>query len=276
MLLSFLKENNIFINPKVSNKQELFQFAGNKAAKYNLIEDEKQFINGLTERENQASTELKPGIAIPHTRLESIKELFVMVFVFNKSKLKYSSGFSKGIQIVFLIGSPINDDNHLKVLGSIARLIGKNIFIDELLKANVPDDVILCIKKHSITKHSLVKGQKKFLVTLSLNKPLSNKILSAIFLELGIRQTVQYKGEILSMLATTGLNITSFLSGSNIGAPLTSNRLIMGICDDENNINKLYKMLLDEGIDINEPGAGSLYSIELNNFFGGTDIEIDF
>ncbi|HPO49678.1 MAG TPA: PTS sugar transporter subunit IIA [Spirochaetota bacterium] len=273
MLNNVIEKDLIFINPAIKNKEELFSFISQKAEKKGLVSSSKEFQDGLFERENQVTTELKPGIAIPHAKIEGVKKIFCSLMI-SKKGIKFSGGFSKGAEIIFIIGSPLNDPNYLKVLGAIARLLDKEEFINDLKKSEVVDDVLKAIQKHGGTKKE-EEGKTKYLVSLSINVNYSIKSLSALFLEVGIRQPILYTGEYIYAKMNFGLPMIGF-AGMGVKGQMTDNKTIQGICDDVESVSKLNSLLKDVGIDLSKPGVGSLYSVELHNFYGGADIDLDF
>ncbi|MCK4797743.1 MAG: PTS sugar transporter subunit IIA [Spirochaetes bacterium] len=274
MLLKFINKDSIFINPSIKTKDELFEFMSKKSFKKGLITNAEEFKNGLIKREAQGSTELKPGIAIPHVKSDIVNEIFIMIAIFKKG-IKFTPGFGKGAEIIFLIGAPKMENKYINVLGAIARLIDKDDFIKEFKKANVVEDIIYALKKYSITDKTLEKGKTNYLITLSLNTNFSLKSILAIFLELGIQQPVHFTGENLSTKNHFGLSFFGF-SAVDVKKPLTENKTIQGISEDKDAVIKLYKLLKEEGINLDSPGIGSLFSIELHNSFGGINPEIEF
>lgn len=275
MLSQFIQKDFVFIGPSIKTRDELFDFIAKKAAKKGFIEKAEVLKKGLDDREAQGTTELKPGIAIPHAKLDAIKDIFVMIFIL-KEPIKFSPGFGKGARIFFMIGAPRMDNRYINVLGAIARLIETEVFIEELEKAEVVEDVFFALKSHSaMGGQSLEEGRTRYLVTLSLNVKFSISSLLTMFLEVGIYQPILYEGENLSVKRSFGLS-TFGVSLLDVKGTMANNKTIQGITDDKDSVKKLYKLLRDEGIDIEEKGAGSLHLVELQHCFGGHNIEIDF
>jgi len=274
MILKILNKDLVFVNPSVNTKEELFDFFAQKAFKKGLIENIEDFEYGLNDREAQGTTELKPGIAIPHAKLDIVKEPFLIITTFKKP-LKFNPGFGKGVEIVILIGSPKMDNTYINILASLARLLDKENFIKELKNADVPEDIIMAINKYSITDPTFDKGTPKYLVSLSLNIKFSLKTVLAVFLESGIQQPTLYYGENLSMKESFGIPIFRIAS-MDVQSAITETKIIQGITEDKSAVINLYKSLKNEGINIDLPGTGALYSIELNYCFGGINPDIDF
>ena len=190
MLLKFIQKDSILINSSIKTRHELFDFLSKKAFKKGYIQNIEEFYNGLIKRESQGSTELKPGIAIPHFKSDVVNEIFVMIAIFKKP-IKFSTGFGKGVEVVFLIGAPKMENKYINVLGAIARLIDKLDFINDLKKANVVEDVIHAIKKYSISEQTLEKGKTNYLITLSLNIKFAQKNKTATGQYLAVAGVIQ-------------------------------------------------------------------------------------
>ncbi|MCG8572214.1 MAG: PTS sugar transporter subunit IIA [Spirochaetes bacterium] len=274
MLANFLLKDCVFINPSVKSRDELFDFFAKRAFKKGLVESAESFYKGLVDREGQGTTELKPGIAIPHAKLDNVKEIFVMIAVFKKP-IKFSTGFGKGVDIIFLIGAPQMDNRYIKVLGSIARLIEKDEFNSLLRDADVIEDIFFALNKFAVRDVQQEEGIQRYLLSLSLNVKFPLKSIMAMFLELGINQPTLTVGENLSVKSNFGFP-TFGMSMMDMGGTLSENKTITGITDDKDAPGKLYNLLKEEGIDVNEPGIGSIYALEIKNCFGGINAEIDF
>ena len=274
MLSKIINEDLIFINPPVHSKEELFNFLAKKAYKKELIDNIEDFEYGLLDREAQGTTELKPGISIPHAKLDVVREAFVMISILKKP-IKFSPGFGKGVELVILIGSPKLDMTYINILAAVARFMDNDNFINEIKKADVPEDVIESINKFSLKRYQDVNNEKRFLVSLTLNVKFSIKKILAIFLELGISQPTLYYGENLSVKENFGIPVFG-ISTMDLKKSLSESRTIQGTSFDEDIAMKLHETLKNEKIDVTDPGVGSIYSIELKNIIGGYNPNVDF
>lgn len=275
MLTNYIYKDLIIMNQSFKDKEELFRFASQKAYKKGFIDDEDLFYKGLVDREAQGSTELKPGIAIPHAKIETVKEIFVILF-FLKDPVKFKSGFGKGVTSVFLIGAPPNDQKYMSVLGTVARIIEKDENIEAFHQANVVDDIIYQVKKSSIAQQDVTNNKPKSMLILSLNVKFSTKKLNTIFLELGVSQPIMYQGDNISIKNNFGFSTFGMSSFIDYKGTLTDNKTYIGITDDAAAASKLYSILKDDDVDVNEPGVGTIMSVKLDNYFGGIDVDFDF
>ncbi len=95
----------------------------------------------LMERESLGSTGIGGGIAIPHGKLNSVKQI-ILGFGRSKSGVTYDSLDGKPVHIFFLLLTPENSTGgHLKVLAQISKLLKMDHFKQELINAETIDDI---------------------------------------------------------------------------------------------------------------------------------------
>lgn len=273
MLKVYLNRNLVFINPPVTNRDELFTFFSEKAKKEGYVQNAEEFCKALHNRENKALNIFNQNVALPHSRSKEVGHQFVGICIFTQG-LNYTKDKSdQKINIVFCVGSTKSEPSYLAVFADITRLLRKKEFKEELIKANVPEDVFLTVSKHSIQEIAIEsKHRKRYQVVLILNRPIDDEILSTILLESGMRSLTEIASE---NLLNKSFKKIPFL-GSYFGSANFDSRIIIGISADEEIANKLFLLLKSENIDLDEPGTGSLYMVELLTSFGAIDECIDF
>jgi PTS system nitrogen regulatory IIA component len=95
----------------------------------------------LMERESLGSTGIGGGIAIPHGKLSSVKEI-ILGFGRSRTGVTYDSLDGKPVHIFFLLLTPENSTGgHLKVLAQISKLLKMDHFKQELINAETIDDI---------------------------------------------------------------------------------------------------------------------------------------
>lgn len=88
----------------------------------NLVENKEEFIKGIMERESIGSTCIGMGIALPHTRLDGIKDI-VVAFGIMENPIEFDSIDMEPIKIVVLVGAPKEKTKeYLKVLSDLAKI----------------------------------------------------------------------------------------------------------------------------------------------------------
>ncbi|MDA3885255.1 MAG: PTS sugar transporter subunit IIA [Candidatus Delongbacteria bacterium] len=146
MILSKLikPENIIFIDQKKVNLT-LVDLV-NKASELSLIKDKKEFLDAILERENIVSTGIGLGIAIPHSKLESIDNFFIIIGIL-KNDIEWKSIDSKPVKAVFMIGGPSNaQKKYLGILSKLMLLFKNPKIRNKLFTASVENDVVEIFK----------------------------------------------------------------------------------------------------------------------------------
>jgi len=146
MILSDLikPENIIFIDQKeVNSTLEIFV---DKAFDLNLIKNKEEFLSAILERENIVSTGIGLGIAIPHSKLESIDDFFIIVGIL-KNDIEWKSIDSKPVKAVFMIGGPSNaQKKYLGILSKLMLLFKNPKIRNKLFTASVNNDIVEIFK----------------------------------------------------------------------------------------------------------------------------------
>ncbi|AST57239.1 MULTISPECIES: PTS sugar transporter subunit IIA [Thermoanaerobacterium] len=131
-------------NDKLSVLKELIKPLAAKGA----IDDEDKFLDVVLKREEEYSTGIGMGVAIPHGKSSLVKKASL---VFGKSKegIDYNSMDGKPAHLFFLIAAPENSDNlHLKILAKLSRSLMHEEVREELNKAETYEDVVNAFKKY--------------------------------------------------------------------------------------------------------------------------------
>ncbi|AGB20171.1 PTS sugar transporter subunit IIA [Thermoanaerobacterium thermosaccharolyticum] len=113
-----------------------------------VIDDEDKFLDVVLKREEEYSTGIGMGVAIPHGKSSLVKKASL---VFGKSKegINYNSMDGKPAHLFFLIAAPENSDNlHLKILAKLSRSLMHEEVREELSKAETYEDVVNAFKKY--------------------------------------------------------------------------------------------------------------------------------
>lgn len=119
--MSFIEKNCIFLENECSSKEELFNFICNKSIELNISNDIEEVKNGLYDREKAGNTVIADLVAIPHARIESVKDLKVMLISLKKP-INYNT--DESVDLAYSILSPLNaNDEFIDVLTLIAVVV---------------------------------------------------------------------------------------------------------------------------------------------------------
>lgn len=107
------------------------------------IESKDEFIKGVLKREKEVTTGFGNGIAIPHCKINSVKEASIAIGKLKKA-VDWDALDGKPVQHIVMLAIPNKEANttHLKVLSTLATKLMENEFVDELLNADDAKKII--------------------------------------------------------------------------------------------------------------------------------------
>ncbi|ERJ13845.1 FruA protein [Haloplasma contractile SSD-17B] len=109
------------------------------------IKDIKKFRKAIIAREEQVSTGVGGGVAIPHAKSKTVLEP-TLVFGISEKGIDYKSLDGELSTIFFMIAVPEKgNDLHLKALSKLARMLIHEDFKQGLLDAKTKDEVLALI-----------------------------------------------------------------------------------------------------------------------------------
>ncbi|BFU60704.1 MULTISPECIES: fused PTS fructose transporter subunit IIA/HPr protein [Rodentibacter] len=129
-----LSESNIHLNVSAENKQQAIEMAAGALENTGYVES--GYLQGMLDREQQTSTFLGNGIAIPHGTLETrsmVKKTGVQVFQFPQG-IEWGEGNTAYV----VIGIAARSDEHLALLRQLTHVLGDE---DTAAKLAVMTDV---------------------------------------------------------------------------------------------------------------------------------------
>lgn len=269
MLKKLIEKGGILLNPEFTTKEEMFRWIAEDAASKQLITSADEFYTGLIDREEQMSTEVEKGIAIPHTKLDSINELFVYCIVSEKG-IKFG-GFGSKVKIAFLIGAPRSSQHFLDTMAMIARVLDKKDFREALMDCRDTESVLSLIHNTCRVSVSEMQGKRNMhCLILVLNESSQMDTATKLAIELGIKGIQVFDTTNAAAKIALDFPFLSFFTSKN---EQIAAKTLIGITENETITSRLYAHMKKEGIDIMEPGAGILYSIPCGIAFGGIDAD---
>ena len=147
-LVDVLKENLVFLNFEAEDKEKAIEKFIATLSETGAIEEPEVLKEALFEREKLGTTGVGGGIAMPHARSSSIKELTVAFFRSNDG-IDFNAIDGKPVDLIFMLLAPISSGGpYLKLLAKISRLLRSDDFRDALLKADAPAKVMEIIQEY--------------------------------------------------------------------------------------------------------------------------------
>lgn len=140
--MGIIQEENIFLHQSLSTQKEAFEFLARQAVALGISADEQQVYQKLVARENEGTTGMMDGFAIPHAKDHSIKEPSILIVTLDQG-IEWNS--MDGQRINFIIALFIPDSEagttHLKLLSAVARLLMRNEVTEQLKVAQTKTEI---------------------------------------------------------------------------------------------------------------------------------------
>ncbi|HCA71631.1 MAG TPA: PTS fructose transporter subunit IIA [Ruminococcaceae bacterium] len=142
-----LSKENIFFGVQVpgNDKKHALKEISKLCAKCSNLSEHTLYKTFLG-REKVESTGFGSGVAIPHAKLDRLKEPFIAIVHFAEP-VNWDSIDGKPVEVAIALVMPTvdKDNTHLQVLSYFSRKLVDESFIDRLLKAEDKDQMYQCV-----------------------------------------------------------------------------------------------------------------------------------
>ena len=136
-----LTKDGITADMIAKTKKEALAELVNKLLSIHPELDREELIKTLEERERMGSTGIGNGVAIPHGKLRTLERI-VGVFGRSRKGVDFESLDGKPVHLFFLyLGPEDTPGDHLKALAKTARLVKKEQFRKQIIKANNEQEI---------------------------------------------------------------------------------------------------------------------------------------
>jgi len=134
-IVDFLTEDDVLPDLHASTREGVIEEMVDHLFESGKIEETKDLVNILLDREMLGSTGIGHGVAIPHGRLGGLKDI-LLVFGRSKEGIEFDSRDGEPVNLFFLLVAPEDSAGlHLKTLARISRVIKNPEIREELLKS---------------------------------------------------------------------------------------------------------------------------------------------
>lgn len=141
-----LTESRIIFDLKSTDKEGVLDELINLLSNDNIITDKEQYKKAVLKREEEFTTGIGMGIAIPHGKSPAVKAP-ALAFGLSKKGVDYKSMDGKPANIFFLIAVPEKSDNtHLQILSMLSRKLMHEDVRSALYNAKTYKDVLEAFK----------------------------------------------------------------------------------------------------------------------------------
>ena len=156
-----LAVESIDLNGKATGKTDVLNQCVDLMAKSGKIADIEKYRKGVFAREDEGTTGIGMGIAIPHCKSDAVKKAGLAAMVV-KNGVDFESLDGTPAKIIFLIAAPNTEDNvHLQVLSKLSVMLMDEHFTDSLINANSVDEFLSIIDDAEAVKDANNEPKKE-------------------------------------------------------------------------------------------------------------------
>lgn len=149
-ITDLLVRDGIRLNVNVSSKAEAINQLVDLMEMTGSLKDKEAYKAQVLKREEEGTTGIGEGIAIPHGKCDAVIKPALAAMVIPKG-VDYDSLDGEPVHLAFLIAAPNTEDNiHLDVLSRLSVLLMDEEFTKQLKQAKTPDEFLQIIDKTEI------------------------------------------------------------------------------------------------------------------------------
>ena len=158
-ITDLLSEEAIQINGVANSKNEVIDKMVDLMTKKGNINDKEKYKQAVLKREEEGTTGIGEGIAIPHGKSDAVSKPGLSAMVVPNG-VEFNSLDGQPAKLLFLIAAPNTKDNvHLDVLSRLSTLLMDTEFRSALLNAKSPKEFLACIDRAEKTKINETKQE---------------------------------------------------------------------------------------------------------------------
>jgi PTS system fructose-specific IIC component/PTS system nitrogen regulatory IIA component len=137
----------IIVNLQAEDKDEVFEEMADKFCQTTGISSRENLLQALWERETKMSTGIQKGVAIPHGKVNGVKDVYGVLGI-SKNGIDYDALDGQPVYLVFMLLVPQTDsEEHLQILKRLSEMLHNHNFYTELMAQNNQNGVNDVIRK---------------------------------------------------------------------------------------------------------------------------------
>ena len=161
-ITDLLSTDAIKLNGIANSKQDAINKLVDLMAKNGNLTDKEKYKEVVLKREEEGSTGIGEGIAIPHGKTDAVSKPGLSAMVINDG-VEFDSLDGQPAKLLFLIAAPNTKDNvHLDVLSRLSTLLMDTEFRKSLMEAKTPEEFLRCIDIAENAKLSQTKKNDEY------------------------------------------------------------------------------------------------------------------
>lgn len=191
-ITDLLDKKSISLTAAPDSKQEALDEAIELIIKSGKIRDREAYRAQVYHREEEGSTGIGRGLAVPHGKCDAVVEPALAAMVIPEG-VEFDALDQKPVQLLFLIAAPDTKENiHLKLLSRLSALLMDKAFAEQLKKASDTEEFLRLIdeaeernqsRKKAARPMQIQEKKKKILAVTSCPTGIAHTYMAAEGLE---------------------------------------------------------------------------------------------
>jgi PTS system fructose-specific IIC component len=145
-ITDLLDRRSIDVNGSASSKKEALNKMIDLMCKSGKIKDKASYTKQVFAREEEGTTGIGEGIAIPHAKCDAVIKPGLAAMVVRNGGVDFEALDDEPVSLIFLIAAPNTKDNvHLDVLGKLSVMMMDDSFSESLRNAKSVDEFLKII-----------------------------------------------------------------------------------------------------------------------------------
>lgn len=145
MLADMIDPNSVFFRVEGKEKEDVLREMTGKLCAG--MDSSEEIIRAVLDRENERSTGLERGLAVPHCRTNVLKRIRVALAVL-RDGMEWDSLDGKPAQYVFVVVGPRDKpEEYLKLLSEISRMMKSESVRERLAGARTAEEAIKALRQ---------------------------------------------------------------------------------------------------------------------------------
>ena len=212
-ITELLKSDTIILNLTSKTKSEVIDELVNKLDSAGRLNDKSKYKKEILAREEQFSTGIGDGIAIPHAKTAAVKTP-ALAFGVSREGIDYDSLDGNPAHIFFMIAASEGaDSDHIETLSRLSTLLMNEDFKKKLLEAKSAKEVLALVDSQEEEKVAEEKAEETATI---LNESDDSKgfVLAVTACPTGIAHTYMAADALKNKAKEMGINIKVETNGS--------------------------------------------------------------
>lgn len=210
-ITQLLTEETIILNLDATSKQQVLEELTGQLEQAGKLVDRQAFLKDILTRENQSTTGIGEGIAIPHAKSVAV-DAPAIAFGRSEHGLDYESLDGQPAHLFFMIAATEGaNDDHLEALSRLATFLMDEKFRSRILAASSKQQVLQAITD----KEMEAEGSEKPLEEKDKPRSSAKKILAVTACPTGIAHTYMAAEKLNDRAKELGITLKVETNGSS-------------------------------------------------------------